>query len=269
MKARKILLTGAAGKIGSVLRPVLAERAETLISTDVEPISGRLSNEQTLVLDVRDAKAVSTVMQGVDIVYHFGGIASEADWTAIRSVNIDGTYNIYEAARQASTRRIVFASSNHFAGFYRRDHAIGPDVPLRPDSRYGVSKVAGEAIARLYADKHGIGTIALRIGQFRPKPTNRRMLSLWLSHADMARLASCCLDADDIHFEVVYGISANTRAFYDNPGADKIGFRPQDNAESYADSLSQEDLAENEVEALFQGGPFCSDEFDGKVADVD
>jgi uronate dehydrogenase len=269
MLAKTVLLTGAAGKIGAVLCKPLSARAGRLISADIAPHQPQSPNEEYLKLDVRDFEAVCSAMQGVDIVYHFGGIPAESNWGAIRSVNIDGTFNIYEAARLAGTRRIVFASSNHFAGYYRRDRRIGPDVPLRPDSRYGVSKVAGEAIARLYADKYGIETIALRIGQFRPEPTNLRMLSLWLSHADMVRLALSCLEAEDIHFEIVYGISANTRAWYDNPGAKKIGFCPQDNAEDYAVGLSPEDLAENEIEAAFQGGPYCSDEFSGELSIID
>jgi uronate dehydrogenase len=129
--------------------------------------------------------------------------------------------------------------------------------------------VVGEAIGRLYADKHGLETIALRIGQFRPRPTSLRALSLWLSPGDMARLAVCCLTAEDIHFEVVYGVSANSRAWYDNPGAEKIGYRPQDNAEDHATTLPADAPAEGEVEAAFQGGRFCSEEFDGAFARID
>ena len=265
---RKILLTGAAGKIGEVLRPVLAGRADQLVSVDVTPLSSIAPNEECCTLDVRDFPAVEAAMAGVGVVFHFGGLSLEADWRSILSVNIDGTYNVYEAARRAGAHRIVFASSNHYAGFARRDRRIGPDALPRPDSRYGISKVAGEAIALLYADKYGIETIALRIGQFRPRPTNRRMLSLWLSPEDMAQLALCCLDADGIHFEVVYGVSANSRAWYDNPGAERIGFRPKDNAEDFADLLTPDALVEDPVEATFQGGPFCSDDFNNAVARV-
>lgn len=265
----KILLTGAAGQIGEVLRPALVREALGLISADVAPLTPIAANERCLRLDVRDAAAVEAAMAGVDVVFHFAGIASEADWPSIHAVNIDGTYNVYEAARRAGTRRVVFASSNHFAGFHRRDRRTGSDIAPRPDSRYGVSKVAGEAIGRLYADKHGVETIALRIGQCRPKPTHRRALSLWLSHGDMARLAVCCLAATNIHFDIVYGVSANTRAWYDNPGAEKIGFRPTDNAEDFAATLPPEALAEDEVASAFQGGPFCSEEFDGVLARID
>lgn len=267
--SRKVLLTGAAGKVGEVLRPVLSRHAEILVSTDIVPLVPVAANERCLALDLCDGAAVEAAMAGVDVVFHFGALSLEADWPAILAVNIDGTYKIYEAARRAGARRVVFASSNHFAGFHRRDRRIGPDIAPRPDSRYGVSKVAGEAIGRLYADKYGLETIALRIGQFRPLPTNRRMLSLWLSHGDMARLAVSCLEAPAVHFEIVYGVSANTRAWYDNPGAARIGFHPVDNAEDHAATLPAEGLVEDEVAAVFQGGPFCAEEFAGALTRID
>lgn len=129
--------------------------------------------------------------------------------------------------------------------------------------------MAAEAIGRLYADKHGVETMALRIGQFRPKPPNRRSLSLWLSHGDMVRFTLCCLAATEIHFEVVYGVPANTRAWYDSPGAEKIGFHPSDDAEDYAATLPAEAWVEDPVDAAFQGGPFCSEEFDGALGQID
>ena len=261
-KLPRVLLTGAAGAIGNVIRPALAPLAGLLRSGDSALLRPIAANEECVSFDLRDAAAVTKAMEGTDVVFHFGGLSLEADWPAIRDVNIDGTHNVFEAARQCGARRIVFASSNHAAGFYPRDCTIGPDVPDRPDSRYGVAKVFGEALGSLYADKHGLEVICLRIGLFRPHPTNKRMLSLWLSHGDMARLAVRCLVAESIDFEVVYGISRNNRSWYRNSGAARIGYVPIDNAEDYAASLPPEALTESDVEAAFQGGPFCSAEYD-------
>jgi uronate dehydrogenase len=259
-----IFVTGAAGAIGQVIRPALLPLSALLRSADIAATEPVGDNEECLSFDLRDFQSVRSAMKDIDIVFHFGGLSLEADWDDIRDVNIDGTYNVFEAARQANVRRVVFASSNHVAGFYPRDFQVGPEVLTRPDSRYGVAKVFGEALGQLYVDKHGLEVIVLRIGQFRPKPSNVRMLSLWLSHADMAQLAACCVTASGIDFEVVYGISANTRAWYDNPGAERIGFVPRDNAEDYAGSIPAEGFVEAPVEAAFQGGPFCSAEFDSR-----
>lgn len=260
-----ILITGAAGEIGSVLRDALRPHCRLLRCSDVKDIEPQAPHEESFPFDLRDPAGAMKAMEGIDIVYHLGGIPIEDTWENIRDVNIDGTYNIYEAARINGVKRVVFASSNHAMGFYRRTTTIGQGEPPRPDSRYGVSKVFGEAIGRLYADKHGIETISLRIGQFRPRPTLVRMLSLWLSPADMGRLAVSCLNAEDIHFEVVYGISANKRVWYDNPGGEKIGYQPQDCAEDYAAELSEDAMREDPVTAAFQGGPFCAAEFDGSI----
>lgn len=266
---RNVLITGAAGEIGSVLRRALPPHCTLLRSSDLHDVTPEAGNEESHPFDLRDFAATRAAMAGIDTVFHFGGIPIEDEWHAIRDVNIEGTYNIYEAARLEGVRRVVFASSNHVLGFRRRDAATGPHEIPRPDSRYGVSKVFGEAVGRLYADKYGIETISLRIGQFRPRPTNRRMLSLWLSHSDMAELAIRCLLAEDIHFEIVYGISANTRAWYVNPGAGRIGFVARDNAETFAAEITAEAMIEDPVEAEFQGGPFCSAEFAGNLRSVD
>ncbi|MCZ7447260.1 NAD(P)-dependent oxidoreductase [Agrobacterium rhizogenes] len=255
-----VLITGAAGKIGSVLRHALLPHCRLLRSSDIVGIQPLTRQEESWPLDVQNLADTKQAMKGIDTVFHFGGLSMEDTWDAIRDVNINGTYNVYEAARCAGVRRIVFASSNHVVGFRQRDQVTGPDVPMRPDSRYGVSKVFGEAIGLLFADKYGIETISLRIGQFRPRPTNKRMLSLWLSERDMADLAVRCLFATDIRYEIVYGVSGNDRSWYSNPGAGRIGFFPKDNAETYFPTLSPEDMQENHIEARFQGGPFCLDE---------
>jgi uronate dehydrogenase len=263
-RAPNILVTGAAGSIGKTIRPVILPLAGILRSADIAPVESVGPADECVMCDLRDMAAVRRAMEGIDIVFHLGGHAWEMDWPSIRDTNIEGTYHVFEAARQAGTRRIVFASSNHVTGFHPRGERIGPDAEFRPDSRYGVAKIFGEALGRLYADKHGLEVICLRIGQFRPVPSNIRMLSLWLSPGDMARLAERCVLASDVGFEVVYGISANTRNWYDNPGASRIGFVAADNAENHRDGIPPEGHVESEVEAAFQGGPFCSAEYDSK-----
>jgi uronate dehydrogenase len=262
---RRILITGAAGSIGSTLRTGLRGRYAALRLADISPLGQADSGEELVAMDLRDIAAVERAATDVDAIIHLGGCSEEADWEEICANNIVGTYNLYEAARRCRVKRVIFASSNHVVGFHRRLHRVDPHSPLRPDTRYGVSKVFGEAIARLYADKHGLSGICLRIGQFRPRPSNVRMLSLWLSPRDMVHLALRSLEAADIHFEIVYGISANDRAWYDNPGGERVGFHPLDNAEDYAAEILASSPPDQEpaLERAFQGGPFCSREFDG------
>lgn len=271
VKYGRVLITGAAGGIGDLLRRGLRGRYPAIRLTDLADMAPAEAGEEVVKADLADYGAVETAVRGCDAVVHMGGIAVESTWPAIARSNIEGTYNVYEAARQCGVRRVVFASSNHAVGFWRRSETIGPDAPTRPDSYYGLSKVLGEGLARLYADKHGLSSVCLRIGQFRVKPTNERMLSLWLSHRDMVSLARRSLEAQDIHFEIVYGISANTRAWYRNPGAERIGYRGEDNAEDFASEvLGNPQLeAEDDIGALFHGGPFCSAGFDGDPERID
>ena len=159
----KILITGAAGGIGRTLRSALLPHCELLRSSDIVDVEPAAMHEESFAFDLREFDATLKAMEGIDIVYHFGGIPAEDDWETIRDVNIEGTYNIYEAARQSGVKRVVFASSNHTMGFHRRENIVGQTEPTRPDSRYGVSKVFGEGLGRLYADKHGLETISLRI----------------------------------------------------------------------------------------------------------
>ncbi|QND72815.1 NAD-dependent epimerase/dehydratase family protein [Tardiphaga robiniae] len=261
---RRILITGAAGALGRCVRDGLVGAYEIVRSTDIAPLAGARNGEEVEAGDLRDLDDAVRLATGVDAIVHLAGIPREADWETIRDVNIDGTYHVYEAARLAGVRRVIFASSNHTVGFYRRDTPIGREAPVRPDSRYGVSKVVGEALARLYADKYGIESVCLRIGQFRPQPTNPRMLALWISERDLVSLIRCSLDTDGVHFEVVYGISDNSRGWYEDPYG-RLPFKPRDNAESQAtdDVLADRSESLTPVSAVFQGGPYCEDEFSG------
>ena len=271
---RRSLITGAAGAIGAVLREGLRGHYPIIRLSDIADLGGAAQGEEIAAADLCDMAQMEAAMADVDAVVHLGGTSLEAEWESIHANNIVGLYNTYEAARRQGVSRIIFASSNHAIGYYRRMRTIDGDAAPRPDTRYGVSKVFGEAVARLYADKHGIGSACLRIGSFQKRPLNSRMLSTWISHGDMVRLVRCCLDAQSLHFEILYGASANSRSWWDNSAATRLGYAPQDNAEDYADEILaaerlDPDKREDAVESLFHGGPFTSLEFDGDTDNID
>ena len=181
--------------------------------------------------------AVERMVAGVDGIIHLGGISGENEWPVILEGNIIGLYNVFEAARRAGVKRIVFATSNHAVGFYPRAEKIDHRVVPRPDSRYGVSKAFGEALASLYSDKHGIGVLCTRIGNFGEKPIDKRRLSIWISPRDYTQLVRIGLEHPDIRYEIVYGVSNNRRSWYDNSNAERLGYRPQDDSEPYAEAV--------------------------------
>lgn len=263
----KVLITGAAGEIGSVLHQGLKGRYELLRLADLRPVTPG-PGEEAVVCDITDPAALAKAFAGIDCVVHLAGVPREDVWDKILPNNVIGTYNVFEAARQAGVKRVVFASSNHTIGYYRVEGRVGRDVPVRPDSRYGVSKVFGEAVGRMYADKYGMSVACLRIGSFLAKPVVARNLVTWLSHGDMVELARAAIEAPAYHFVVVYGVSANTRARWDSPDAAKIGYRPRDNAEDYAAAIAGK-TAPPGPEAQFHGGPFCAMEFIGDAQRID
>jgi uronate dehydrogenase len=205
--------------------------------------------------------------RGVDAIVHLAAHPVEGDWETIRDVNIDGTYNVFEAARRNGVKRIVFATSNHAVGFYRRDETIDHRVYPKPDSRYGVSKVFGEALGSLYADKHGMEVFNIRIGNVNPRPLDKRRLAIWISPRDLGQLVAIGIDRADIRFEIVYGISDNRRAWYDNANALRLGFRPRDASEAHAgEVLAREQPGADPRAERYQGGTFVLDDEPGPGA---
>jgi len=263
-----VLVTGAAGAIGSTLRTGLAGAYPLLRLTDIKPVAALRPGEEYAAADLADLPAVKALMTGVDCVVHLGGVPREGPWEAILPANIVGTYNVFEAAREAGVKRVVFASSNHVIGYHRADHTVGIDAAPRPDSRYGASKVFGEALGRLYADKHGLSVACLRIGSFRSKPDNERQLATWISPRDMVQLVRRSIDAVPFHFLVLYGVSNNRRARWQNPAAAAIGYVPVDDAENYAAGIPPAADPCGPA-ALFHGGDFCALEFDGRLDRID
>lgn len=264
---KRILITGAAGAIGRTLRVGLRGQYPLLRLSDVRGMESAEAGEELNTADLGNYAAVKTAMSGIDCVVHLGGIPKEAPWPSILEANIIGSYNLFEAARECGVQRVIFASSNHAVGFHRASRSIGIDVEPRPDSRYGVSKVYGEALGRLYADKHGISVACLRIGSFRERPVDARQLATWISPRDMVQLVRCCIDARDYRYLVLYGVSNNTRARWTNPHAARVAYTPQDNAEDYAAEIAGRTATGASAE--FHGGDFCGLELTNKINDIE
>ena len=252
----RVLLTGAAGQIGRSLRGPLRERVSHLRVADSEPLSAESGREEPLVFDLTSFEPVLEACRGMDAVVHLAGIPTEAAFDRIAEVNLRGTYHVYEAARLAGVRRVVFASSNHATGFYGRDERISPRDPVRPDTLYGVSKVFGEALGSLYADKFGLEVVALRIGAFAGKPPEGLGRPMWISPGDLFRLVWAALTAPDVRFEIVYGASDTGSRWWDNAeAARRIGYEPSDRIEP------------RDPGPGFQGDPFTATEYHGEEAE--
>ena len=268
---KRVLITGAAGQIGVALRRGLRGSYPLIRLADIVPLGTAEVGEEISRTDIRDMAAVEKAMAGIDCVVHLAGRSTEGDWDTVLALNIEGCFNVFEAARRAGVKRVIFASSNHAIGFHRRERFLDDAVELRPDSRYGVSKVFGEALGRLYADKHGMSVACLRIGTFRTpdRPIDARGLLTWISHRDMVQLVRCCIDYFDYHFIVAYGVSNNLRSRWDNTNVKFLGYAPQDDSEQFAAEIFAEGKKENEIAALFHGAHYCATEFDGDTSLID
>lgn len=263
----KVLMTGAAGHIGRRLRRAFAGRFETLRLSDIDPVDASRPGEESAPCDLADLPAVERAMSGIDAVIHLGAVSGEGAFERILRANVVGTYNVYEAARREGAKRIVLGSSNHVTGFHPRAVRIDHRADMRPDSLYGLSKCWGEAVSALYADKYGIRTLAIRIGNAAPVPESLRALSIWISGGDLAQLVAIGLEHPGICHEVVYGISNNSLGWFDNANAFRLGYKPLDSADDHlaAARAGEAQLAHDEVSLHFQGGPFCSEGYRGPL----
>jgi len=254
----RVLITGAAGGIGRCLHRALAGRYPRLRLADRLAVTAIDACDETLVGDLSDPAIAAEAVRDIDCVVHLAGVPKEGPWSAILPDNIVATVELFEAARAAGVRRLVFASSNHAIGYHDAARPLGIVEPPRPDSRYGVSKVFGEALGRMYVDKYALTVACLRIGSFRERPEDARQLSTWIGHRDMAELARCAIEAPDYGFAIVYGVSANTRARWSSPDAVRIGYLPAQNAEDWAAELEQRAPLPDDPAARFHGGAFCA-----------
>ncbi|RVT82007.1 NAD(P)-dependent oxidoreductase [Rhodobacteraceae bacterium CCMM004] len=262
-----VLLTGAAGDIGSRLRPMLRTRYGRVILSDRTEIDDPAANEEVRPAVLDDPDAVARAVEGADAVVHLGGQPVEAEWSTVNASNIQGMMTLMQAAHAAGVARVVFASSNHVIGMYPRTARIDHERPVRPDSRYGLSKAFGEALCALYADKHGMRCLSIRIGNVADQPADLRRLSIWLHPEDLFQLVVIGLEHPDLHNAIVFGASDNAMTFWDNREAFRLGYRPTHRAEDHRNVAvaAQERIDPDPIGDRLQGGGFGSDEFDGDL----
>ncbi len=266
---KRVLLTGASGSIGTRLRGLLRPLYE-LVLTDLAPPRDLEPEEAFIAADLGDAAAMEHAAEGVEGIIHLGGLSTEAPWETILHSNIAGTYNLFECARKKGVKRVVFASSNHAVGFYPRAQTIGPHVLPLPDTRYGVSKAFGEALGALYAYKYGLGVLCIRIGNVSEIPADERRLAIWLKPGDFVSLIRIGLEREGLLYEVVYGVSDNARSWLDNSRARELGYQPEGHSEDFANHALavQAGLPSDEIGDFFQGGSFCSLEFEAPLSRI-
>lgn len=257
---KKIVLTGACGALGTVLREPLSKLADTLVSTDIAPAPETLlPNEIFVQADLAERDQIDPLMEGAEMVVHFGSYVDEGPFETLLGPNFIGAYNIYESAYRAGVRRVIFSSSVHAVGMYRANEGIDLDARHRPDTFYGLAKCFTEDMARMYWEKRGLETVSLRIFSCTPEPANARALSTWLSYPDLVRLVIRAIDSPTVGYTEIFGISNNDRAQVSNAKASFLGYRPQDNAEDYADKVLGKGMTPDpqDPQHMCLGGPFA------------
>lgn len=261
----RVLMTGATGQVGGFLRPYLRERYDEVVLSSRSEVEDLQPGETFRRADLSDRAALEAAVTDVDGIIHLGGMPVEGDWETVLAANIVGMYDLYEASRRAGVKRIVFASSVHAIGFWPSHRRIDAENRTRPDTRYGLSKVFGEGLSSLYADKFGLRTLAIRIGSCTLEPINLRHLPIWLHPEDLWQLCEIGLEHPEVHNQVVFGASNNSRSFWDNGAAFRLGYRPKHRGEDF----SVEELAArtdpDPVADRFQGNVFTSEDFDGDL----
>jgi uronate dehydrogenase len=259
----KVALTGARGQLGTVLRAELLRRRVDLRSAGgSKPLTPLVDGEDVCYGDLRDPAIVDRVLEGVDVVIHLAGTSVERPLPEIIENNLRGLYELYEGARRHRVKRVVFASSNHAYGMYSVDDKLDPDCAYRPDGFYGLSKVWGEAMTRMYWDKHGIEGVSIRIGSCLARPLEFRHLSTWFGHEDFFHMIAQCLEVPDVGYLAVWGISNNTRRYL-NFGEDeeRLGYRPKQDSEIYAAEILQQKNPLDATAQRYQGGGFVTGDF--------
>jgi uronate dehydrogenase len=266
----KLVLTGAAGRLGSQLREPLAKMATSLVSTDIADDIGQCYEGETYIKgDLASLDDMMKVLEGADMVIHFGAFVDEGPFEQLLGPNFVGAYNIWEAAYRHKLKRVVYASSIHAVGMYPKNEFIGTDVPHRPDTFYGLAKCFAEDLGRMYWEKRGLESVHMRILSCLSYEgvNNARALGSWLSYDDLVQLVTRCVDTPVTGFSVIYGVSNNDRAPVDNAKASFIGYCPKDNAETYAEEVLANEPPMNNQDPghMCHGGPFASVEL-GKGA---
>ncbi len=256
----RLLLTGAAGGLGKVLRERLKPFARHIRLSDIANMAPAIDeSEEVVPCDLSDKQAVHQLVEGVEAILHFGGVSVERSFEEILGANICGVFHIYEAARRHGVKRVVFASSNHVIGFYKQDEKLDAHSPRRPDGYYGLSKSYGEDMASFYFDRYGIETVSIRIGSSFPEPQNRRMMHTWLSFDDLTQLLERALYTAKVGHTVVYGASANADVWWDNRLAGHLGYTPKDSSEVFRAKVEAQPMpAADDPARVYQGGAFVA-----------
>lgn len=259
-KLNRILLTGAAGGIGTVLRESLKPYAQVLRLSDIKELDGAPQpTEEQVVCDLADKQAVDELVKGCDAIVHMGGISVEQSFEDVLDANIKGVYHIYEAARRHNVKRVVFASSVHAIGFYKQSEVIDASVPRRPDGYYGLSKAYGEETANFYFHRYGIETVSIRIGSCFPVPKDRRMMHSWISGRDLTELIRCALYTPEVGHTIVYGMSNNKKVWWDNRLAAHLNYVAQDTSEAFRNLVEQQPMpAATDPVSMYQGGVYTA-----------
>lgn len=259
-KLKKLVLTGAAGRLGSYLREPLSKMCDELVSFDIADAPAKLyPGERYVQGDLAKMEDVAALMEGADMVVHFGAIVDERPFEEMLGPNFVGSYNVWESAWKAGVRRVVYASSIHAVGMYPKTHRVGTDDPHRPDTFYGLAKCFTEDLGRMYWEKRGLESVHLRIYSA-AQVTNARALGSYLSYDDMVQLVTRSIDTPIVGFTIAYGVSNNDRSPVDNSSASFLGYRPKDNAEEFAaDILSEAPQADpQDASQMCHGGPFAT-----------
>ena len=259
MKLKKLVLTGAAGRLGSYLREPLSQMCDALVSTDIADDIGKLyPGESYVQADLADYNAIYPILEGADMVVHFGAIVDEKPFDELLGPNFIGSYNIWEAGYQQGVRRVVYASSIHAVGMHKKRDFIGIDAPHRPDTFYGLAKCFTEDLGSMYWDKRQMESVHLRILSA-AQVTSPRALGSWLCYDDLIQLVTRAVDTPSVGFSIIYGVSNNDRAPVDNTLASYLGYKPTDNAEQFAEAILAEAGPADVTDPgeMLQGGPFA------------
>ncbi len=247
---RRVLVTGMSGLIGGAVRRRLEGRV-ALRALNRRVVEG----VETHRADIADLEAIAPAFRDVDAVVHLAAyVEANAPIAVIAGDNVVGTYNVFEAARRAGVRRVIYASSGATVSEWEREEPFASLVagryeglarrpvlthasPTRPHGLYGCSKLWGEALARHFADTAGMSMICLRIGRVTEvdRPANPREFSVWCSQRDVAQMVERCLDApEEVRFDVFFVCSDNSWSYRDITHARAVvGFVPEDRAEDY------------------------------------
>ncbi|MDW4499542.1 NAD(P)-dependent oxidoreductase [Sulfitobacter sp. D35] len=257
---KKLVLTGAAGRLGSYLREPLSAMCEELVSTDIaEDIGSLYDTESYFRADLAKMDEIAPVIEGAEMVVHFGAIVDEKPFEELLGPNFVGSYNVWEAAYRTGARRVVYASSIHAVGMHPKRDCIGIDAAHRPDTFYGLAKCFTEDLGSMYWDKRQLESVHLRILSC-AQVTSARALGSWLSYDDLIQLVTRAVDTPSVGFSIVYGVSNNDRAPVDNSKAAFLGYRPKDNAEQFADTILAEAPKADVTDPgeMCHGGPFAA-----------